>query len=265
MVTLYELEHTAELLCGIRDKLSEELNELPEGNLFFKREHGVYRAYMRVHGKEKYLGAKHAALVEKLIRRKELEKALSCIGENIYILDKASASYTDLNSLLPSSTPLLIAGVSGISENNGLTRKEVSALINDWASNHYNNIDYFAESKDQTTSDGHRVRSKSELAIYEYLLSHDIPFRYEEPLDLGNMTKIPDFTLLRQDGKKFIWEHFGMLKDEVYYRNAINKLYSYMDYGFLPYDNIIISYDYEDGSINMEYIDRVLRALGFID
>ena len=266
MITISEVKNTLNMYCDLRSRLSKQIPELPEGKLYFKHEHGVARAYTRVDGNEKYLGTKHFGLIQSLAQRQELEKAIVSLDANISLLTTLLESYSDLYDLMPSLQPLIQdESVGHAKGSKALSKRQLSTIIDEWATNHNSNTDYFMEGKKHKTSDGNYVRSKSELAIYEFLLSHNISFRYEEPLDLGTKTKIPDFTLIRSDGKKFIWEHFGLLSDEEYYRRAINTMYLYMDYGFLPYDNIIISYDYEDGSINMEYIDRVLRALGFID
>src|SRR4029077_19819852 len=59
---------------------------------------------------------------------------------------------------------------------------------------------------------GEMVRSKSEVIIANLLTTAGIPFRYEIPLFAPDGTfYLPDFTIDWR-GKKFFWEHLGMLR-----------------------------------------------------
>ena len=122
-------------------------------------------------------------MIQDLSRRRDLEKAIALLDTNISLLDSMIESFTDLDDIVPSSFPIIPPDNSGsVRGRTTLSRNQISALIDDWASNHYNDNDYFLDGKIQTASDGSKVRSKSELVIYEFLCSHGIAFRYEEPL-----------------------------------------------------------------------------------
>ena len=70
----------------------------------------------------------------------------------------------------------------------------------------------------KTTSGGIKVRSKSEALIFERLNHFGIDTRYEQILDCGDETVVPDFTFEGADGKLFHLEHMGMMDDEEYVR-----------------------------------------------
>ena len=58
------------------------------------------------------------------------------------------------------------------------------------------------------TDAGERVRSKSELLIANLLYRKKIPYKYECPLQIGNHTIYPDFTVLNVRKRKVLyWEH----------------------------------------------------------
>ena len=58
---------------------------------------------------------------------------------------------------------------------------------------------------------GDMLRSKSEVIIANLLYVRELPFRYEEPLFGGDGTlRLPDFTVTWA-GKKYYWEHLGLL------------------------------------------------------
>ena len=91
---------------------------------------------------------------------------------------------------------------------------------------------------------GVAVRSKSERTIADALDQNGIPYNYEEPLVLGGERRYPDFTIYRPyDGKMVLWEHFGRMDDGGYRQKAIEKLTLYARYGYLPFDNLICSYE----------------------
>jgi len=96
------------------------------------------------------------------------------------------------------------------------------------------------------TDSGINVRSKSELIIANALYQNGIPYRYEAALALGGENRYPDFTICRpSDGKVFIWEHLGLMDQDIYRQRNIEKLSLYARYGFLPFDNLICTYEHD--------------------
>jgi hypothetical protein len=94
----------------------------------------------------------------------------------------------------------------------------------------------YAEHLIHRTTRGELVRSKSELAIANYLHSRGLAYRYERPVEgtvaPGKMR--PDFTFETDAGDLLLWEHLGMLdrpdyrrawewKREWYHQNGFNE------------------------------------------
>ena len=69
------------------------------------------------------------------------------------------------------------------------------------------------------------MRSKSEVIIANLLHANRINYRYEEPLEVGGLTKLPDFTIVDDNtGERYYWEHLGMLSDGAYRRRWEEKV-----------------------------------------
>lgn len=113
------------------------------------------------------------------------------------------------------------------------------------------------------------VRSKSELTIADRLHSHQIDYLYEQPLTLNGRTRYPDFTIEdAETGRKFYWEHCGMLLDPEYERRWRRKLAWYRENGVVPYEEgggpngtLIITRDDERGGISSKEIEGVINEV----
>ena len=96
--------------------------------------------------------------------------------------------------------------------------------------------------------------------IAAMLTSYEIEFKYEVKLNLHGFNIYPDFYIKRpKDGKIFIWEHFGLVADETYLNKTFNKLNNYHRGGYDLWDNLIVSFDQEDGSLNIDTIDKIIH------
>ena len=281
MFTKKEIREEISLSKSLLTKFRKEADKLPEGKLYLKKGHGKYRTYQRVNGQERYLGSKKAAIVRGLEDKEKLEHSIGQLERNVTLLSRMETEYISITDLMPDRESLaagaaislqrqgiLMSGEAISPPRQGalMSRQEIEEIAFCWQENHNGNTDYIPEGRIHRTSDGICVRSKSELVIYEYLKSHGIAFVYERPLQVIDHWRYPDFTLIRKsDGKVFIWEHLGRMSDPQYHRKNIDKIYEYMADDYLPFRDILFSYDYEDGSIDLWELDRMLRAMGFID
>lgn len=109
---------------------------------------------------------------------------------------------------------------------------------------------------------GLKVRSKSEVIIANALTGYGIPFDYERPFPYLNNRGFyyaPDFTFDLPDGQTWIWEHFGMLKDENYSIHTAEKLSFYQKHGYLIGKNFIVTQDDERGNCSSVFIDQTIQ------
>jgi hypothetical protein len=140
-----------------------------------------------------------------------------------------------------------------------------------------------AESKINRTTSGLLVRSKSEASILEFYDKYDIPYHYDEVLDFGALLlsrraagdpaalayqgpviRSPDIFAARLDGRLYIHEHFGKPDDPQYASDMQNKLELYYACGFVPWDNLIITFDEPGGGIDLQLVEAQLRSKGLL-
>lgn len=119
------------------------------------------------------------------------------------------------------------------------------------------------------TLKGEMVRSKSELTIADRLTSNKIEYIYEYPLTIGGQTRYPDFTIEEaESGKKFYWEHCGILLDPEYKRRWERKLEWYKRNGILPFEKgggaagtLIVTADDAQGGISSPQIEKIIKTV----
>lgn len=124
----------------------------------------------------------------------------------------------------------------------------------------YKECNYRLEDRTQITSRGFKVRSKSEVSIVEGLFHHKLPLLYEPQITIDDQTLIPDFVIRRRDGKIFYWEHFGLVNDPEYVKRMHAKLLKYQKAGIVPWDNLIMTFDNSEGSIDMQQIENIIKT-----
>ena len=126
-----------------------------------------------------------------------------------------------------------------------------------WSVENYRTNPLNPESLKYTTTNGVRMRSKSERTIGNKLEEHGILYRYEAALEAGGITYYPDFTIRRGNGDILLWEHFGLMHSRDYYFNAVKKIDRYRSVGFVQHSNLICTW--EEDIMDMESIDKVIR------
>ena len=136
------------------------------------------------------------------------------------------------------------------------------------------------------TARGERVRSKSEVIIADTLYRHGVPYRYEFPLTLrrsdttishndfdklnhrgsvsGAQSSVilhPDFLCLNtRTRQEFFWEHFGLMDDLEYSKNAAGKLRLYTENGILPGRNLIITMETQSEPLSSRTIEQIITS-----
>lgn len=102
------------------------------------------------------------------------------------------------------------------------------------------------------------MRSKSELIIAEKLDSYGIPYRYDAVLHYRGYSLSPDFTFMTTNGLVY-WEHCGLMGNIKYRNHNKWKLSMYEQMGIVPWNNLIITYDTEDGGLSSSIIDAEIH------
>lgn len=120
----------------------------------------------------------------------------------------------------------------------------------------------FPKNKDQTTANGEKVRSKSEVIIADNLKIMGIPYKYEAPLILpNNVTIYPDFTCLNVKRREIIYlEHFGRMGDPEYRdMDFFWKLRHYEAAGILQGKRLIMTFEDEDHHFDFSSYQKTIE------
>ncbi len=212
-----------------KERIQNQIRVLPKGRLVKKSAKGKKYFYLQK-GKKLLSLRKEEKLRNEYLFRDNLQHELTAIDRNIPLLQRAIKSYH----------PLV----------------ELNTL---WAT---------IEAQQNTFHDEHRVHvwcgirfsSKSEMLIAMALTSYGIEFKYESKMYVNVRYIYPDFVIKRpKDGKIFIWEHFGKMQEDDYRHKNINRIEEYHQAGFYLWDNLIASFDLGKNSINMDYIDKIIK------
>lgn len=226
------------------------IKSLPSGKLqCFKN--GNYIKCFKVSGKKKkYLSKKERALAEKLALKKYYENRIYDCMQEKKILEQFIASAETLQG----KAPALLKP-----DSNYHTLLENILIPDAWANEPYTANTYCPENKIHNTLCGVPVRSKSETIIANALFSSNIPFRYENPLQLEDATVYPDFTIKNPRNNQFTyWEHFGMMDDENYRESAVHKINNYCKNGFIPDVNLILTYETHEHPLDSSWVQQLI-------
>jgi len=119
----------------------------------------------------------------------------------------------------------------------------------------------YAEYLVHRTSRGELVRSKSELAIANYLYSIGLDYQYERELQ-GTVDPDrlrPDFSFIDDAGDVIIWEHLGMLDRPGYAEGWDWKRAWYARNGFELNKNLFTTS--EIGGLDMRDVERAAEKV----
>lgn len=132
-----------------------------------------------------------------------------------------------------------------------------------WKNAVYKGKEFAADAPEIYSESGIRVRSKSEKIIADKLSILGIPFRYEYPLKLqGYGVVYPDFFLLnKRTRKEYILEHFGMMDDADYSRNAVKKITLYAKNGYIPGVNLLATFETTDTPFDVRMFEKMMETV----
>jgi len=214
-------------LKRMRSVLKGQLRRLPEGDIVIKKAKG--KNYYYIKEGEQLRSLNRDKRKDDFIERMFIEKRLRAIEHNIPVMETAAKR---LKPVIESDSIW-----EGFTDESG---------------------DFLQEEKRHLYK-GKYYRSKSEVIIAQMLISYGIEFKYEAALKHNGRVFYPDFVIRRSDGRVVIWEHFGLMENQGYRSKAYEKIEMYYHEGFCLWDNFIASFDETGGSINMDYVEKLIR------
>lgn len=208
------------------NELEQQLKDYPESKLFITRNGKRYKWYQTDGHTQVYLPKKERCLAEQLA----VKKYLSCQLDEMKQEKKAIEFYLRHHN----------------------NSNQADRMLNE--------LPGYQEQLIHKASGGKMVRSKSEMLIDMALYMNKIPFRYECELQLGDSIIYPDFTIRHpKTGKVYYWEHFGMMDDMFYIKNACAKIQSYASHGITPSLNLITTFETQKNPLSLDKINRIIE------
>ncbi|MDO4870462.1 MAG: hypothetical protein Q4A65_09305, partial [Bacillota bacterium] len=137
--------------------------------------------------------------------------------------------------------------------------EEIREIQREWAAQPYEINTKKRQQKKVITSTGLWVRSKSEGSIAEKLDIHDVPFRHDQLIRVGQKTISPDFTFFSIIRGEVYWEHSGKTNDPGYIDHRRYKQRLYENAGIVPWRNFIETFDEEEGYFDNRIIEAEIN------
>lgn len=259
MIYQQDLERIHRELTERKSDLTRELAGLPEGELLCTDYKGHRRYMQRIPAtgnrkkEHRYGVKKQPEVLSGLVRKEYVTKALHTIDSDIKAVELALKRYKPIDE-----STLMTSFVKRYPE----LRDDIFSLHLDeeeWK-NAFSRMDnYHPENLKHTAADGTGGRSKNEIYIASRLDHHGIIYRWDCPTGIPGLYRVPDFTILRmRDLKILYWEHMGMMYDLESRIDNKRKLEEYEEFGIVPWDNLILTYDTPDGGLRADLIEAMI-------
>lgn len=239
--------------------MEQELVTLPEG-VFYSVKNGTgTKWYYRKNGVRYYIPKRDRAVAEQYVRRKYLTEELKQCKRKLGAIEIFLAMYPEsynTNSILCNEDYQELLTPYFTSQNDNLIA---------WAQAPYEKHPYLPERCTYMACGNLWVRSKSESMIASFLYQHQIPFRYECALKLGNKTIYPDFTLRHPNsGAYYYIEHFGLFDNEQYRRNALSRIDDYAANGIFLNQRLLVTTETKEKPFSIHELISQLQAALFL-
>ena len=264
---ILELERIKNLEGRIRHFNEELLNESYSAARRIKTEPAIYLEKYPVIGgirtrSRVLMGTADDPHVRAVAEAKYLDRLRRNLEENGALLEKMLKKYRpygceDIIGQLPAVYGRTIIGDVPVRILDAPAGRE-------WmeAQKHHNPREFASKS---FAVDGTPVRSKNEALIYNIYIGYGVPVRYEDLAVLrdasGRKVEVyTDFSILAADGRILRHEHFGMLDIPQYRERSLEKLALYLDNGYVLWDDLFITVDGPNHSIDTEAVDGMIRA-----
>ena len=237
-------------------ELERQLEGYPEGKIFISRNGNRYKWYRTDGHTQNYIPKKERRFAEKLAIKKYLSHQLEEMKQE----KKAIEFYLRHHNNISDSADSMLTELPGYQELLVPYFKPVSQELSDWENEEFNSNSKYLEQLIHKASGNKCVRSKSEMLIDMRLYANKIPFRYECELSLGETVIYPDFTIRHpKTGEVYYWEHFGMMDEIFYVKNACAKIQLYASHGIIPDVNLITTFETQKNPLGLDKINRIIE------
>ena len=247
-------------LAAILETILAQKKSQPQGKLKVVKKPHFVQFYHRKSAADKqgsYINKKNLQLAKKLAQKAYNTALEYTIRKQLKALESLLANYSEqeLVKNYQSSLPQVQALIEPLAQSS-------EDFINAWQSVPYEGLSFENTTSEYYTARGERVRSKSEIMIANALLRASVPYRYEFPVSIkGHQSFHPDFLCLNPHyGREIIWEHFGLMDDAEYSKNALSKLSCYAENGWLVGKNLIYTMETAAAPLSSKFVEKLIKT-----
>jgi len=213
--------------------IAQELETLPKGRLKIRQK---YLSHV-IDGKEVGI-TQNKVLIRQLLRQRFLHELQERINYNLHpktlVVNLKNTHPKAVISALPKSYQTLPIHYF------------YHSTIPEWQSRKVKKNPYKPDQLTYTSKGGTPLRSKSKKIIADLLEENLVPYHYEPAMNLDGKIVYPDFVIKAPfTGKAILWEHFGALHEEHYIEKMNEKMQRYMDHGYTPGENLIVTFEFD--------------------
>ena len=267
----HRINYELKMLEHAREKYAHRLEKLHDckGSVLrcTKPGNGNYYYYSVKHRDSKtfsYLGRQDHREVKRVRETRFLEEAIRRIDHNIDLLESLRDGFlpfdiSSVNESLPAIYRCDVSPVSELYEIEG--KKWLARRLEDqkaFPENHPDN-------KKHRTSDGVKVKSVSEVVLYEMIKAAGLFQIYELPLPMKDYGPplYPDNTVLSPIDMKteIIIEYVGLMDLRDYRGDFAKKVGRYIDSGYIPGVNLFFIFSDNEGHIDSMQIAKVIADI----
>ena len=250
-----QIKREVDILSRKYDKLQQQLLKMPEGELLCAKNGDYTKWYLHNDKTLSYISKRENKLAEKLALKKYYEYQMQELEKQIHILEKCAAALKKVNM----KSEYLLREESPYWKLLKIHFEKYEKEKISWMNGQYKCNPSHPENLIHKTMQGHLVRSKSEVIIANTLYMNQIPYRYENQLEVKGVILYPDFTILHPlTGKEIYWEHFGKMDLPEYAKNAADKLHMYARNGIYPGDRLITTYETMEQPLDTAIVQKLI-------
>ena len=265
-IVLSEVKQRTEELERVIERKKRELERLaerlPKGMIRTTQHGDVFQYYFRENSSEKngiYIPRKKEKVAAEYALMEYCEKVISSAERELAILNRIISFYE--NNIWPEKVyEKMSLGKRKLIDPIWISDEE---YVKRWLKENDTASEYREEGKIFETSFGEKVRSKSEVLISELYHRKGIPYIYEKPLEFkGLATFRPDFTFLDVRRRVEIYhEHLGLIDDEEYRNNALQKIRLYEKNGYHIGDRLLVTCETQRNPLDIKTVERSVTHL----
>lgn len=236
--------------------IKKELKKLPAGKIIISHYGNYCKWYHRSENGKVIIKKQDRPFAEKLAAKKYLSYSL----DDLVAKNRAVEFYLRHYKKCKNKAEKLLTDYPGYQELLSPYFQPLAQKHKEWMSEPYETNPNYKDSLNHKTLFGNAVRSKSEELIQLALHTNHIPFRYECALHLGAQVIYPDFMILHPvTSEVYYWEHFGRMHDPEYVKKAFAKLQNLALYGYVPFVNLIVTFETPDDPLSTEVVQKIIE------